>query len=98
MTSGVCIWPGCEVSAPCVCSAHWKQLPGEIREALGRSFSLFEQSRGYVSAVERARSWIRRTFAGREERIDLGRWERLVRFVRDRDEARRARRAGAVTP
>lgn len=29
---------------------------------------------------------------------DPGKWERLVRFVRDRDEARARRRAAAVVP
>lgn len=59
-------------------------LPGHLRAAIAR---------GDAHADRDAAAWVRVTFdPSSRERWDPGKWDRLVRFVRDRDEARARRR------
>lgn len=92
-----CLWPGCSEAADCACLEHWSKLPGDIKADLNRTFS---RERGmtpaYANALARAQSWILKTFSGEQDRRDPGKWERLKRFVRGRDTARRARAAVPV--
>jgi hypothetical protein len=96
MAARTCLWPGCETPAPCCCDVHWKLLPDDVRIDLGRSFDMFGESRAHLNAIARAQAWIKATFEAQEDRgRDPGKWERLRRWVRERDD-RRARRAAAV--
>lgn len=96
MTTRTCFWPECKEPAPCACLEHWSKLPTDIKNDLTRAFDGMRGSEtitpGFANAIARARAWVVRTFSGEEERRDPGKWERLRRFVRGRDEARARRR------
>ena len=95
-----CVWPGCKLFAPnsICCDEHWKHVRVDIRQRLGGTFDMFEETPAFRKAVAMLHAWVQATFAAdvRDNR-DPGKWERLVRFVRQRDEARRARHQ-AVEP
>jgi len=95
----ICLWPGCETPASCCCDVHWKLLPEDIRKDLTRCFDMFGVSRGHHNSIARAQAWIKSTFEAQPDRgHDPGTWERLKRWVRDRDERRRARAAAVTEP
>jgi hypothetical protein len=88
-----CSWPGCARHVEkwkWGCATHFHMLPVSIQEKITLQMSL---------AAEDAAAWIRRTFGDEiKERWNPGRWETLLRFVRDRDEARVRRRAAVASP
>lgn len=83
-----CSWPGCPRKVDgwrWGCGEHWRALPENLRQMVTL------EMQGSAQAVE---AWIRATFGGEiRERWDPGKWERLCRWVRDRDSTRTARRA-----
>ncbi len=90
-----CLWPACETDVPpprMVCRAHWKLLPGHLRARLWE----VEQSPMTLAiqgVAQQIQAWIAAEFNATPDRHDRGRWERLVRWVRERDEARKLSRA-----
>ena len=84
-------WPGCAKKVDdwrWGCGEHWHILPAGIRERIESKVTGAELD---------AETWIRGTFgADIKERWDRGKWERLVRWVRDRDAARALRTATTV--
>lgn len=73
-------------------------LPDEMRKQLQAWFSIDREGSGYRNVVHRMQAWVLKTFGAQDrERRDPGKWERLKRFVRDRDE-RRARRGLVPEP
>jgi hypothetical protein len=85
-----CSWPGCARKVDdwrWGCGEHYRLLPADIQLAIRG---------GALNAQQLAEQWIRETFGGEiRERWDPGKWERLVRMIRDKDAIRRARRAAA---
>lgn len=89
-----------------ICATCHRMLPDNLRNAITRTFApglaletgitLETATPGLQRAIAAAHSWLVATFADSPGRSadDPGRWERLVRSVRSRDDARRAR-AGA---
>lgn len=82
-----CSWPGCAKKVDdwrWGCGPHWRILPADIRERIDLKMQ---------GALHDAQAWIREAFGGEiKERWDPGKWDRLVRIVRGRDEARARRR------
>lgn len=85
-----CSWPGCAKKVDAWrwgCGAHWRILPTSIRDRIERKMP---------DALHEAQAWIREAFGGEiKERWDPGKWERLVRFVHDRDAVRVRLRTGS---
>lgn len=94
-----CHWPGCKREVPprlWGCSEHWAALPTELRAKIWGAYVEGQEitktpSPEYLRVAAEVDHWIRSTFSGLPDKHDPGRWARLVRFVRTRDEARRAR-------
>ena len=87
-----CRWPDCTVgtaSHHIVCDTHWKALPGFLRARIYQTGTFVDEHE--LLAVDIA-AWVRAEFSGVDDRHDRGRWARLVRWVRERDAARAARR------
>lgn len=79
-----------------ICTACWKVLPTEHRNAISRAFRGMSHDRisgGMRLAIAAARAWLLEHFADAGKTPDPTRWERLVRWVREKDEARRAARS-----
>lgn len=77
-----------------MCETHWPMLPDEMRRQLQAWFSIDRDGAGYRNVVQRAQAWVLKTFGSEDrERRDPGKWHRLVRWVRERDESRARRRA-----
>jgi hypothetical protein len=96
-SASTCVWPICSTpaepytfGAP-VCGPHWELMPLDLQRQLTAWYGIDSNGAGYHSTVARLRSWVAATFGGEEDRRDPGKWERLVRFVSERDERRRAR-------
>lgn len=90
MSVSGCRWPGCEEHGRRWCEQHYRMLPHHLRVRIA-------QGDDAEHVDMEAQAWIRVTFdAGSRERWDPGKWERLVRFVRERDAARARRRALAA--
>lgn len=90
--SVTCKWPGCKSAEHRPwCDEHFRALPGHIRTMIANRWS---------EADREALAWIRVTFDadGGRGKWDPGKWERLVRSVRDRDAARARRRDAAPEP
>ncbi len=89
-----CVWPECHDDVPpgrYACGPHWKALPGHLKARLWQLEHV--QSTTELGVVtHEVHAWVRAEFQGIAERHDPGRWERLVRGVRERDAARKARR------
>lgn len=82
------------MTAPKVaCAEHWKLLPGYLRARIYSLERVSPSADDYLRVAAEVRAWIAKEFAGTADRDDPGRWERLKRYVRARDEARRERRA-----
>ena len=83
-TNKECSWPGCAKKVDAWrwgCGPHWRILPIDIRERIDLKMQ---------DALYDAQAWILAAFGGEiKEKWDPGKWERLVRFVRDRDESRK---------
>lgn len=95
-----CLFRGCAKNIPAeyaMCGQHWGLLPDEhkrrIRGAYSPGQSVATASGAWFLAIAKAEAWITETFGGQAKEPDRGRWERLVRVVRARDEARAAARA-----
>lgn len=89
-----CNWPGCKIKVPSgfwACKAHWAALPERLRYQIRVTYVVDddEPSRAYAAAVQDVQAWISKEFGATADRHDPGRWERLVRTVRERDERRR---------
>lgn len=95
-----CMMPTCARKADrrfAICTACYKMLPEELRMAISRAhidgMKPDTMTLGMQHAIAAAQAWVLATFGGIEGKHDPGRWDRLVRDVRIRDEARAARRA-----
>lgn len=95
---------GCQVMIEhprhAVCAEHYRILPRPITEAISRGYAdgmtMETASHGFRRAIVEAHGWLHSTFAGQDRHPhDPGAWERLVRTIRAKDEARRAFRAAA---
>ena len=79
-----CSWPGCAKKVEAWrwgCGPHWHVLPTSIRDRI---------EGGMPNALHEAQAWIRQAFSAEiKEKWDPGKWARLVRFVRERDELRK---------
>jgi hypothetical protein len=73
-------------------------LPEDLRSQLNAWWGIDRDGAGYRNTVARVHAWVHKTFAAAEERRDPGKWERLRRFVHDRDDARARRRAAPADP
>lgn len=99
-----CFMPTCERIAHsqwAVCGSCYRVLPVAMRTAISRAFTPAmtrdDMSPGMRRAINESHAWILETFGEPDrEKYDPGKWERLKRYVRDRDEARAARRAAAA--
>lgn len=80
-----CPWLGCGKHGPKLwCDEHYRMLPHHLRVRIAQG----------EDVTHEAVAWIRATFdGGPRERWDPGKWERLVRMVREKDAARARRRA-----
>lgn len=80
-----------------LCAEHYAMLPRDLTAEIGRAYvpgmTLERATPGLYRALARAHDWVLKTFGASAKEPDPGRWERLVRVVRARDEARRAARA-----
>lgn len=90
-----CLMPGCEKLVDArwpLCRDHHDLLPDKIRMPLVRAYSpgytLADAPPGLYRAIAEALAWIQKTFGGKADERDPGAWDRLCRYVRDRDEAR----------
>lgn len=104
MSQHKCMWPGCEKMVPASnwgCGTCWGRLPQEIRNDIWRAYipdqTIETMSGGYRRAIVRAHGWIIKTFGAEEKPRDPRRWEHLVEIIRQKDEARRERRAAGAT-
>lgn len=97
-----CFMPTCERKRDprwAICGQCFRMLPENLRYAITRAYSSSMESTedaspGLLRALNDARVWIIATFGEVvREKYDPGKWERLVRYVRARDEARRERLA-----
>lgn len=83
-----------------MCRTHYEMLPAELRIAVARAYvpgmTLEEATPGLMRALHDITAWIRSTFGAQNESHDPGRWERLVRWVRERDALRAQRRAASA--
>lgn len=93
-----CVWPGCSRAIEphqFLCGEHWKATPFDERRAMRGSWeggvALEDQPLAFKRAYQVFEQWIRATFTGSPDKHDPGRWERLKRVVRERDEARKRR-------
>jgi hypothetical protein len=99
MADHQCFMPRCEQDRDpkwALCGQCFRVLPDDLRYAITRAFSPSMTpetvSPGLQRAINDAQAWVIETFGETpREKYDPGRWERLVRYVRARDEARRAR-------
>jgi hypothetical protein len=92
--SECCHWPSCKIKVSSgfwACKAHWTALPERLRYQIRATYAGddTEPSHAYAAAVQDVEAWIAKEFGARADRNDPGRWERLVRTVRERDERRR---------
>lgn len=84
-----CSWPFCRREVEdwrWGCGEHWRLLPVDIRQRIDLRMQ---------DALHDAQAWIRATFSDISEKPRKS-WETVVRFVRDRDEARARRRAATM--
>lgn len=92
MSGHVCQWPNCgrKVQAGYWgCREHWYTLPQHHQRRIRGTYIAGEQpSNAYANVLYEVLAWIRNEFGGVDDRHDPGRWERLVRWVRDRDATR----------
>ncbi len=96
-----CHWPGCKRAVPPKlwgCGEHWAMLPQKIKSRIWAAYVAGQEisktpSAAYLQAAAEADRWIRENFAGQVKDHDPGRWARLVRWVKERDASRAARRA-----
>lgn len=82
-----CEFPGCKKKVEdwrWGCSTHWHMLPPNLRE------KIVAKEPGVAYEVQ---AWVRSTFgAQNRQEYNPGKWETLVRMVRERDAARARRR------
>lgn len=94
-----CFMPRCDRPADpafAVCGACYRVLPEDKRFAITRAFirdmTVETMTAGMRYVINEASAWMTATFGDEpREKHDPGRWERLVRYVREKDEARRVR-------
>jgi hypothetical protein len=99
-----CFMPRCERARDgrqAICGECYRALPNDLKQALTRAFhptdmTLETMTGGFRYALNEASAWMLATFGEvQREKYDPGKWERLCRYVRDRDEARRVRNEAA---
>lgn len=96
MATHECMIDGCArrvEDAWAVCSEHYRLVPKQLANNLSRAYTpgmtLQSASSGLYLALGAANTWLRETFGGSDRKPhDPGRWDRLCRYVRARDEAR----------
>lgn len=99
-----CLMPRCSRKVDDVwalCRECWTTLPEDLRYGITRAYmrGMEEMTVGLSKALTAAHSWVLATFGAEHKAHDPGLWERVVRLVRTRDEARAARRtATPATP
>lgn len=81
-----------------ICGTHVRLIPNALVDELLRTFSpsmtRADASPGFYAALAAAEGWIATEFAGGvRDTWDPGKWERLCRYVRERDERRARLRA-----
>lgn len=99
-----CFMPSCDRIAAAewaVCGACWRVLPRSMRASIARSYvvgmTLENRTPGMLIALSAARSWVLEAFGNvTRDKHDPSRWERLKRYVREKDAARIAARAAGV--
>lgn len=96
MIEHACHWPECpNVGDAFMCAPHWALLSREMQTRVRASWQGdAPKSSSSLRVAYDVVLWIDSTFSAKPERDRRGKWERLVRFVRDRDAARG--RAAAV--
>jgi len=98
--SHTCHWPRCKREVPPKlwgCREHWAALPAHLRSKIWAAYVEGQEitktpSLEYLAVAEEVQAWIMKEFGADVDRHDPGRWERLVRMVRQRDAARQTRR------
>lgn len=96
-----CFMPRCERMASAdwaLCGTCWRTLPKTLRDQIARAYvrgmTVETMTPGMFKVIGHARAWIFQAFGDiRPEKYDPGRWDRLKRYVREKDEARAAARA-----
>ncbi len=75
----------------------WRALPEDLRYGITRAYvrGTEEMTAGLGKALAAAHSWMLATFGGQDKPHDPGRWERLVRYVRERDVRRLTEGSGS---
>lgn len=99
--SHACHWPGCDRAVPPAmwgCSQHWFMLPARLQARIWATYVAGQEitktpSRAYLTAAQEVQAWIAKEFGAQPDRHDHGRWDRLKRYVRERDEKRAIERA-----
>ncbi len=97
-----------EVGLPCLmpscvrlrCAACHQLLPARHRDQIARAhirgMTQETSTAGMRIAITAARAWILQAFGADPRDKEPGRWARLVRWVRAKDEARRSARAAGI--
>ncbi len=96
----LCHWPGCRREVPPKlwgCAEHWRTLPSDLRAKIWATYVAGQEisktpSEDYIRAAQDVQAWIAKEFGGQVKEHDRGRWDRLRRTIRTKDEQRKAAR------
>lgn len=95
-----CFMPSCERVASStwpLCGSCTRVLPIKYKDRIARAYApgmTWESASGGMrKEIAAAYSWVLEAFGNPAEKHDPKRWERLVRWVREKDAARAAARA-----